>query len=106
VEIKATPPVSQGYIDKRELASRTGLSVSTIQRYIDAGKIQCYQPGGKHCRVLFPANAVEVARRIASQGAQQSCLNSSNLPSKPLVSAKSLPGPSPRWRNSKKKEDN
>ena len=47
------------YISPREYAKQTGLSEATVWRYINTGKLQKHQPGGKNCRVLIPKCALE-----------------------------------------------
>lgn len=45
----------------KELSQKIGLSVSTIHRLKNAGKIPFFQPAGKRGRLLFPADAIEQA---------------------------------------------
>lgn len=74
------------YLSKHQLSELTGLSPATIQRYKDAGRIPFFQPGGKGGRVLFPADAIESAVRVAGEtGAAKG-------------GDGRVPGPPPRWR--------
>lgn len=79
------------YVNKQELAARTGFSPATIQRLKDRGLIPFYQPGGKGSRVTFPSNAIE---RLAAdeQGGM-----SSGAPFAEQSRTR-IPGPQPRWR--------
>ncbi len=38
----------KAYLDINELSARTGLSVATLHRLKNNGRIPCYQPSGKH----------------------------------------------------------
>jgi excisionase family DNA binding protein len=102
----------RNYINVVELAERTGLSISTINRLKSRGKISFYQPGGKRTRVLFPLNTVE--RAVSSQTLIDDATLSVNKPvdvnidhadspegfalPKPTSETSRLPGPMPKWR--------
>ena len=79
------------FLTIEELATKSRLSVSTLQRLKDAGKIQYYQPAGKGGRLLFPADAIErAAQRISG-------LQADSRDEK----VQRLPGPRPAWTRNK-----
>jgi hypothetical protein len=96
-------PSPRRYLSKPELMALTGLSAATIQRYKNSGKIACFQPGGPGGKVLFPLDAIEVARQQITNDQQRHTEVSElggQLPSgggEPLRPAK-LRGPRPRWQ--------
>ncbi|MBL8797084.1 MAG: helix-turn-helix domain-containing protein [Planctomycetia bacterium] len=49
------------YLDIDELSTLSGLSVSTLRRYVRQGKIIALQPGGPGSRLLFRPDALERA---------------------------------------------
>src|SRR4051812_14364263 len=55
----ATPTDPKQYLDIRELSARTGVSVTTLRRYVKEGKIEALQPGGRGGKLLFRLNALE-----------------------------------------------
>ena len=73
----------------KEYCGVTRLSPATIHRLIKAGKLLCYQPSGKGGKLLFPANAIDLAASTASE------------PSAPAearnVGSQRLSGPVPKW---------
>ena len=79
----------------KELSQRYGLSISTIRRLKDAGKIPFLQPAGKCGRLLFPADAIEQAARA------------SEPPGAPIADAERptrLSGRQPKWTQSPPKQ--
>lgn len=88
------------YLTKRQLARRTGLSESTIQRLKDFNKVPFFQPGGKGARVLYPLNAVEVAfAHVSSDSSQTASVRKTDQESNTAI-----PGPKPRWLQPKSKQ--
>lgn len=73
------------FLSAAELASRWGVSESTIRRLHHTGRIRGYQPGGPRARLIFPADTLEQLIRLAT-----------SLPS--LPSARPARGPGPSWR--------
>ncbi len=71
-----------------ELSAKSRLSLATIHRLKDQGKIPFYQPAGKRGRLLFPADAIE---RAAAAGSQTTPAESHAL------SPPHLSGPAPGW---------
>ena len=54
--------VSETYLKTRQVADALGVSVSTVQRWVDAGSIEATRTMGKHRRVLL-SSVLEFARR-------------------------------------------
>lgn len=73
----------------QELSTKCRLSIATIHRLKDQGKIPFYQPAGKGGRLLFPADAIE---RAAAETTKPS--------SPPADDRPHLPGPPPTWMRS------
>jgi excisionase family DNA binding protein len=51
-------PQDSAYLSPEDFARRSGLSVSTVRRYLADGRLPKFQPGGKRCRVLIPSSAL------------------------------------------------
>ncbi len=86
------------YLSPHEFVARSGLSLATVRRYLRTGRLPSLQPGGRRCRVLIPAAALErftVARPLAST-------NRTDLPetvvTPAFISKRTLPGPTAKWR--------
>jgi excisionase family DNA binding protein len=73
----------------QELCAKYRLSISTIHRLKDQGKIPFYQPAGKRGKLLFPLNAIE--RPTFEEGGP------SSPDSRPDNNHPHLSGPSPTW---------
>ena len=99
------------YVDIVELAARTGVSISTINRLKKRGKIPFYQPGGKRTRVLFPPDAIKGAVSFQTpidatspaSGPSDTDLgyagaSEGSVLLSPSSNTSRLPGPMPRWR--------
>jgi len=99
------------YVDIVELAARTRVSMSTINRLKRRGRIPFYQPGGKRTRVLFPLNAIEgvissqtpADARLPASGPVDGDLghvgaSEGSVLLSPSSDTSRLPGPMPRWR--------
>jgi excisionase family DNA binding protein len=97
------------YVTKKELAARTGLSKSTIQRLKEAGKIPFFQPHGDGGRVLYPHDAIERACRphqantientAGSGGDAPPASPAGPQPGPAAPVPRKLPGPRARWRS-------
>lgn len=81
---------NQPPLNIKELAKRSRLSVSTINRLKKANLIPFFQPGGKGSRVTFPPDAIE--RASAATATDQAVLVD-QIPASP----KKLSGPAPKW---------
>jgi hypothetical protein len=77
-------------VDIQTLSARTGLSVSTIRRLKNAGKITCFQPAGKCGKLLFPPDAIERASQSTKTVDQVEQPVEAQSP-------KRLSGPLPAW---------
>ena len=97
VPMNASGDAPREYLTIHELASRTGLSVSTLRRLQLRGSIPFYQPGGPGSRVLFPRDAIE---RSSAANASSPHLNPPSEPVRPT----SVPrhGPQPHWMDGTK----
>jgi hypothetical protein len=92
-------PISE-YLTPHDFAQLSGLSISTVRRYLDDDKLPKIQPGGKRCRVLIPRNALDFIKPIEKQRPEASP-DETEAPAnankdKPKPAANS--GPQPRWR--------
>jgi hypothetical protein len=76
------------YVTADELAAQSRVSLSTIHRLKNAGKIPYFQPAGKRGRLLFPADAIEQSARPTSPLDDQTA--AADLP-------KRLSGRLPKW---------
>ncbi len=73
----------------QEFCGVTRLSPATIHRLIKAGKLRCYQPGGKGGKLLFSANAIDLT---ASPASAPSALSEDRN-----AGSQRLSGPTPKW---------
>ena len=71
----------QRLLDVKTFCDRTGFSASTVRRLIRRGRLPVYQPGGRRCRVLIPAGALDGALECPAE-------------EKPR---ERIPGPRPKW---------
>jgi len=84
-----------------EFSMATGLSESTVRRYIKKDRLPFTQPGGPRGRILIPAEALtshgppkkpdDSTRRPAADGLPSETKSPNN------ISRERLPGPKPRW---------
>lgn len=91
----ASPDFKKTLVDIDALVERSGLSESTIWRLKRQGKIPFYQPAGKHGRVMFPEDAIELS--------QAKTVESDSHKKEISASEQPLPGPSPGWMAHSKK---
>jgi hypothetical protein len=54
------PSDNPRYLDIRQLSAMSRFSVTQIRRFVRAGKIPYFQPGGPGGKLLFPPDALEV----------------------------------------------
>lgn len=92
------------YLNIEELSVRSGLSVSTLRRYVRDGKIECFQPGGPGSRLLFRFDSLE--RSLSSRTTFDSLERSLSSPPHPEITRthpsaaakpRRLPGRRPGW---------
>jgi len=69
-----------------EVSAQSGYSVVQLRRWVRAGLISCFQPGGKGGKLLFPPDAFE--RALTGAGSTQLVNDAANAKS----------GPKPKWR--------
>jgi hypothetical protein len=96
-------PSSPAYLSKRQLIARSGLSASTIQRYKDAAKIPFFQPAGAGGKLLFPPDAIELARAHAIAEQQAAAVTGvargqHGQQAAETPGRRTLRGPRPRWQ--------
>lgn len=53
------------FLSPAEFAAESGLSLSTTHRYIAAGRIIKWQPGGARCRILIPRSELDAVAPAA-----------------------------------------
>ena len=95
------------FLSAHEFAARSGLSLSTIRRYLKNGRLPGVQPGGSRCRVLIPSDALDSlcdpagrSKTLTSKASDSNTVNNPTLP--PSASLQSaLSGPVPRWLGKK-----
>ena len=92
----------RAYITPEEFVRLSGLSLSTVRRYLADGRLPKVQPGGHRCRVLIPRNALEHPRHSKDEGGQATTTVNdpeTSVATSPLdIGPRDLPGPLPRWR--------
>jgi excisionase family DNA binding protein len=77
----------------------SGLSDSTIRRYLASGLLPFVQPGGKRCRILIPRSALESLMDSAAES-----VNSPAPPIQQIQSKESVrSGARPRWKQQMRK---
>ena len=68
------------YLNISELSARSGLSVSTIRRLVDNGKIEVFQPGGPRTKLLFRPGALEITPRAGDAPDSNAATSGPNRP--------------------------
>lgn len=95
------PFAERDAVSPEEYAHLTGLSLSTVRRYVRDQRLPSVQPGGRRCRVLIPRTAlVHVSPTDQGLGAQAASASTLPVQQAPSRGSK-LPGPAPHWRQSK-----
>jgi len=86
------------FLSPQEFSEHTGLSLSTVRRYLKRGKLPHSQLGGAHCRILIPVDALKMVPPIAPAEAATAIGPPANPPPEtPSSETTSLPGPRPWW---------
>jgi excisionase family DNA binding protein len=89
---KPADEIVREFLSPHEFASCSGLSLVTVRRYVDDGRLPAAQPGGHRCRVLIPRSALaDFTKKIPTAG------RSSTKNITPTPTRKSPAGPAPRW---------
>ena len=87
------------FVSPTEFARLTGLSLTTVRRYLADGRLPKIQPGGAGYRILIPRAAI---RQLASATAIPISQHPDHLGSEPSTTS-DLPsgnrGPLPKWQN-------
>jgi len=88
------PSLESALISPREFVRQSGLSMSTVRRYLNAGILPSVQLGGKRCRILIPRDAVTQLTTLALGGGPQKSAHFS------ASNGCGTSGPMPKWMNS------
>ncbi|MBA4020180.1 MAG: hypothetical protein C0483_23715 [Pirellula sp.] len=88
---------SEQYLSREQFAALAGISQATLGRYLAAGRVPFFQPGGPRHRMTIPRSALETltvpAKSRASVAKPQSVDGD-----KPANSSRTArPGPKPKW---------
>ena len=88
------------YLTPDDFAQVSGLSISTVRRYLDDDRLPKIQPGGKRCRVLIPRHALDFLKPIEQQQPEVSSDEADAPANADDEQPKAAPqsGPQPRWR--------
>lgn len=93
--------VGGDFLTVQEFVRSSRLSASTVWRRIRDGSLPYRQLGGKGCRVLIPADALDCSvsdeEAECPRSHEQTPTNRNNNQT-PRRSERKLPGPTPRWR--------
>ena len=82
------------YISVEEMIIQSGLSASTIRRWIKRGVLPHLQPGGTHSRVLIPADALDQLKPVPVAVPTSTAQPTVEIPPTPPQRRNS----SPKWR--------
>jgi hypothetical protein len=87
------------YLSPQQFSAHSGLSLSTVHRYLRQGRLPFRQPAGRRGRVLIPRDALEVLTGdTLSQDLDQGATPPPTAaPAQPPVTPTRLPGPRPKW---------
>jgi excisionase family DNA binding protein len=92
--------VERAYVTADEFVQLTGLSLSTVRRYLASGRLPKVQPGGDRCRVLIPRGALQEYCRSSTASDESVGPHPVDGADVPLSSNSSTPrrhGPAPKW---------
>ncbi len=83
----------------QKFADMSGLSESTVRRYVKAGKLPHDQPGGPRCRILIPLSALPSTDNKSVAGDPETRPTAAMITdqAKQPQTLERLPGPKPRW---------
>ncbi len=90
---------TENFLSPKDFAAFSGLSLTTVRRYLAAGKIACIQLGGHRHRQLISVDALSQIETVS--GTPQVSKQHSQIqqtPSVPVADAAQRSGPLPRWR--------
>ncbi|MCA9179346.1 MAG: helix-turn-helix domain-containing protein [Planctomycetales bacterium] len=89
-------PEPPSFLSPQDFARVSGLSVSTVHRYLAGGHLPKFQPGGKRCRILIPLTALEQFQNATSIQREQQPAPSDDAAPQPDNRSLSK-GPKPKW---------
>lgn len=79
-------PATEKKLTATELAEALGVSPSTVYRLKQAGRLPCFQPGGKHHFIRFPESLLQTV----TEATPDSTTGKS-------MTHKAISGPTPKW---------
>ena len=87
------------YLSPQEFSELSGLSLSTVRRYLRNGRLPYRQPAGRRGRILIPAAALELSSAATPPGETSQARAAPSTPATtlPPVTPARPPGPRPRW---------
>jgi excisionase family DNA binding protein len=89
-------PTARACLSYEEVSAQTGLSLSTLRRRVQEGKLPFIQPGGRRTRVVFPADVVERLLQHPTDSPEIEPVLPSPEPAR--STARPVPhGPKPKW---------
>lgn len=85
------------FLSREQFAALAGISRATLSRYVKAGCVPFFQPGGPRHRMMIPRSALELLT-VPAKGRE--CVTGPQFvdgdkPNSP--SRKTRPGPKPKW---------
>lgn len=91
------------FVTPQEFAERSGLSMSSVRRYLADGRLPKSQPGGPRCRVLIPVDALQQTspKSVLHETASRA-VNPSAEAAPGGATSHDLSGPQPEWRKRSK----
>ncbi len=100
-----SPHLAHQHLSPEEFARLSGLSLPTIRRYLAAGKLPKFQPGGDRCRIGIPIAALQNLDPAPSEADSDEKAEKSEKPTKsaPLAGPRRY-GPRPRWQTQRNKK--
>jgi len=95
--VSPAPAQPKRYLSPQEFSQLSGLSLATIHRYLNSGKVPFVQPGGPRSRILIPCDALETATTAASAMPSSPIAANAAPETPPPSTPHRLSGPRPRW---------
>lgn len=93
--------IEQAWLSRQELATKSGLSLATIDRRRKDGTLPFVQLGGRRCRILFSSDVLR-SLVVGTPSANEPVSIDPVPPAEPLTQVcetKDQPsGPRPRWQ--------
>jgi excisionase family DNA binding protein len=99
--LQLSQPSSKSFLSIEEVWQVTGLSVSTVRRYVKNKRLPFAQPGGPRSRILIPISALSCLESVheTSDGTRPTDDPGpeAQAPNHEDLSRERLPGPKPQW---------